>query len=199
MVRRILLAFSICALLGAAPLSQHDRDFAMSHLHSTRKLFLDSIANLTPEQWNFKPAPDRWSIAECAEHITVSEGVIWDGIQKMLNGPAASPEMLAQTKGKDEKVVELVPDRSSKFKAPEALVPQHRWRTPEEVAAHFKQLRDAHIAWVDTTEADLRDHAAPHPAMGPLDAYQWVLLMSAHTQRHVEQIDEVKADPKFPK
>src|SRR5579859_740187 len=57
-------------------LSQHDRDFAMSSLHATRKLFLDSVAGLTPEQWTFKAAPDRWSIAECAEHIALAEDFI---------------------------------------------------------------------------------------------------------------------------
>jgi hypothetical protein len=35
--------------------------------------------------------------------------------------------------------------------------------------------------------------------LGPLDAYQWILLISAHSERHTKQIEEVKADPNFPK
>jgi len=35
--------------------------------------------------------------------------------------------------------------------------------------------------------------------MGMLDAYQWILLLSGHTERHTLQILEVKADPKYPK
>jgi len=31
------------------------------------------------------------------------------------------------------------------------------------------------------------------------DAYQWLLLISTHRQRHILQIREVKADPKYPK
>ncbi len=31
-----------------------------------------------------------------------------------------------------------------------------------------------------------------------VDAAQFILLMSAHTERHTAQIEEVKADPKFP-
>ena len=65
--------------------------------------------------------------------------------------------------------------------------------------AHFKESRDAHIEYVDKTQDDLRDHFSPHPAAGLLDAYQWILLMSAHTERHAAQINEVKGDPKFPK
>jgi hypothetical protein len=30
-------------------------------------------------------------------------------------------------------------------------------------------------------------------------AYQWMLLISTHEQRHVLQIREIKADAKFPK
>jgi hypothetical protein len=31
-----------------------------------------------------------------------------------------------------------------------------------------------------------------------MDAYQWLLLLAAHTERHTAQIEEIKADPKFP-
>ena len=193
----ILLAAAVFA--SAEPLSQSERDFAMSHLHATRKLFLDAVAGLTPEQWNFKPAPDRWSIAECAEHIAVSEDYIFGMIENKIMKSPAQPEKRVEVKGKDEAVVKQVPDRSHKFQAPEPIAPKHRWSDPAEIVAHFKQSRDQHIAYVDKTQDDLRDHFADHPAMGTLDAYQWILLMSAHTERHTEQINEVKADPKYPK
>ena len=195
----VLLAFAGASLVSAQTLTQHDRDFAMSHLHATRKLFLDSVAGLTPEQWNFKPAPNRWSIGECAEHITISEDYIFGLIQNQIMKSPATPEKRADVKGKDEAVVEQVPDRSKKFTAPEAITPKKRWPDPAALIAHFKESRDAHIHYVDTTQDDLRDHFFQHPAMGLLDAYQWILLMSAHTERHTEQINEVKADPKYPK
>jgi hypothetical protein len=87
-----------CLSLGVfagEPLEQGRRDFAMSQLHATRKMFLDATANLTPEQWRFKAAPDRWSIAECAEHIAVSEDFIWAAVQKIVAGPVADAEMIA--------------------------------------------------------------------------------------------------------
>ena len=36
-------------------------------------------------------------------------------------------------------------------------------------------------------------------AFGTLDGYQWLLLLSTHSERHTAQIEEVKADPNFPK
>ncbi len=170
----------------------------MSHMHATRKLFLDATANLTPEQWNFKAAPEKWSIAECAEHIAASETYIWSLIEKLAASPAAKPEEIEKTKDKDAAVIKSVPDRSAKFQAPEPIKPRKLLADPTEYLAKFKAARDEHIAYIERTDASLRDKVMPHPAMGPLDAYQWVLLLSAHTERHVLQILEVKAAADFP-
>ena len=88
-MRQIILGVLALATAFAAPLEQGERDRAMSHLHATRKAFLDSVAGLSEAQWNFKPAPERWSVAECAEHIAVSEDSLFDLIQKVMKSPAA--------------------------------------------------------------------------------------------------------------
>jgi hypothetical protein len=200
----LLGTFGACVLAQDPPaskettLSQHDREFAMSQLHASRKLFLDSVGGLTPEQWNFKAAPDRWSIAECAEHIALSEDFIFTIVPNLLKGPA-TPEKRAEVKATDEGLLKAVVDRSNKFQAPEPIKPTRRWQDPQDAVAHFKESRDKHIAYVETTQDDLRNHFGPHPAAGLLDAYQWILLLSAHSERHTLQIEEVKADPKFPK
>lgn len=180
-------------------LSKHDREYAMSQLHATRKLFLDSVAGLTAAQWNFKAAPDRWSIAECAEHIAISEDFIFGLVLNNILQTPAAPEKRKEVKVTDEQIALLLPDRSQKFQAPEAIAPKKRWTDPQEAVAHFKQSRDKHIAYIEKTQDSLRDHFLAHPAMGMLDGYQWVLLMSGHTERHTLQINEVKADPNFPK
>jgi DinB family protein len=182
----------------AEPLKQGERDRALSELYASRKLFLDSVAGLSDAQWNFKPAPEVWSIAECAEHITLSEDLLMGVIQKALQGPAA-PDKKAEVKGKDEAILKQVPDRSQKFKAPEALVPTHRWPTQQALIERFKESRDHTLDYVRSTQDDLRSHFTPHPVMGTLDAYQWLLLLSAHTQRHTAQLNEVKQNPGFPK
>lgn len=185
-------------LLAGEPLTRGERDRAMSHLHATRKLFLDAVANLTPEQWNFKAGPDRWSIAECAEHIATSETFIFGAVEKLIASPAAAPEMIEKTKGKDETIIKAVPDRSSKFQAPEPIKPKKLSANPQEYVEKFKTARDKNIAWVDKTDASLRDKVMPHPALGPMDAYQWMLMISAHSERHVLQILEVKASNGYP-
>ncbi|MGA8540262.1 MAG: DinB family protein, partial [Terriglobales bacterium] len=99
----------------------------------------------------------------------------------------------------DEIILTRVPDRSHKAQAPEFLKPTNRWATREELTMAFEDSRKATMDYVRTTNDDLRDHFAPHPVFGTLDAYQWILLISAHSERHTKQIEEVKADPNFPK
>lgn len=198
-MKNIALAFlAASALLPAQTLDKHDREFGMSALHASRKVFLDAVAGLSPAQWNYKAQPASWSIAECAEHIALSEEYLFDlATVKMLRSPA-TPEKAAEVKGKDEVILKVIPDRSQKAQAPEALRPSGRWKTPQEAVAAFKKMRDAHIRYVETTQDPLRVHFQAHPAVGLIDSYQWLLLMSAHTERHTNQILEVKASPGYP-
>ena len=182
--------------LFAATLQRGERDRAMSSLHASRKQFLDSIADLSEAQWNFKPDEKTWSVAEAAEHIAISEDTIWETIEKqMLPSPARTVDL----KANDEAILKGTVDRSRKFQAPEMLLPTHRWKNREDLTAHFKVSRDKLIAYVDKTGDDLRSHTAPHPAFKEMDAYQWILLISAHSERHTLQILEVKSNPNFPK
>src|SRR5712672_1484573 len=78
-VNRLLIASVVLSIASPAfgeTLTQVERERAMSELHATRKQFLDSVAGLSDAQWNFKPSPDVWSVAEVAEHIAVSEDTI---------------------------------------------------------------------------------------------------------------------------
>src|SRR5260370_36675682 len=86
-----LLSLAAAPLLPAQTLTQHDREFAMSHLHATRKMFLDSVAGLTPEQWTFKAAPDRWPTAECAEHVAAAEDFIFGLVPNQVMKSRADP------------------------------------------------------------------------------------------------------------
>ena len=192
-------SFAQDATEGAKTLSQHDRDLAVASMQASRKLFLDSVSGLSAEQWNFKAAPDRWSIAECAEHIALSESFLSGLAKNQVMKTPVTPEKRSEVKVTDQDILDKTPDRSQKFKAPEPITPKKTFADPEQAVANFKENREKNIAYIQTTQDDLRDHFFTHPAFGPLDAYQWLLLMSAHTERHTRQILEVKADPKFPK
>jgi hypothetical protein len=193
---RALAAVALAAAASAAPLTQRDRDRALSELHASRKQFLDAVDGLTQRQWNFKPDDKSWSIAECAEHIALSEDFLQSSFVKLLQIPVATakPESALD----DETVLQRVKSRDRKAQAPESLQPQRKWANREELTAAFKLSRDRSLDYVRTTDHELRGRYAQHP-IGNLDAYQWILLLSGHTERHTAQILEVKANPKFPK
>lgn len=202
-ISKLLVGFAALAALlsGAETLSRGDRDYAMSNLHAGRKMFLDAVTGLSLAQWNYKAGPDRWSIAECAEHILVTEELVTAGIREALKGKAEEEKRTPATevRPKAEKLAAMLVDRSQKVQAPEAIRPTHRFASPEEIVAKFRELRDKNIEYVDTTEDDLGAHFMKHPIFGETDLYQWFILIAGHGQRHTLQILEVKADPGYPK
>jgi hypothetical protein len=182
----------------AQTLSQADRDKAMKYLESTKQGVLDATKGLSPAQWSFKPAPDRWSVAEVTEHIASAEDYIRGAVtQKIMSAPArpAGEDVAAI----DEMVLKMIPDRSHKVQAPEPLKPTNRFGSPEDSVKHFVEARATTEDFLTKTPG-LRDHAADSEIFGKkLDAYEWVLFIAAHSERHTKQILEVKADPNFPK
>ncbi len=182
----------------SSTLTKEERDRAIDYLKETQKAFLAATEGLSDAQWKFKAAPDRWSIAEVAEHIAVTEDTIWKLVGTMMKAPAA-PEKAADAKGKDEIILTKIPDRSKKAQAPEQLKPTGRWATRAAIVKDFEDSRSQEMAFLKDTKEDLRNHFEDHPFLKTIDAYQWLLLNGAHCKRHTLQILEVKADPNYPK
>ncbi len=196
MKRSLLLALTAFAVAFPQTLTRSERDYAMSQLHATRKMFLDALQGLTESQWRFKPSPDRWSIAECAEHVLLTEDFIFQRVQQLLKTPAQPDRKPAL---EDHQIYLAGVDRSQKRQATEpALQPKGRWASPERLAEEFKKRRDRIIAYVESTQDPLRAHF-DGPGPQALDAYQWIIRLAAHTERHVVQIEEIKAAPRYPR
>lgn len=207
-VRFAFLAALVCLSFTAqaqtpaaakATLTEQERADAVKYLDDTRKKFLDSIKGLSEAQWKFKSAPDRWSVAEVAEHIALSEDLIFGLVSKQIMSSPAAPEKKESVKGKDAMLRNNITNRNTKAQAPEQLKPVNKWATQAELVKAFNASRDNTTSYVKTTPDDLRSHFAAHPVFKDLDGYQWLLLLAGHSERHTLQILEVKADPNFPK
>ena len=186
---KLLRAFAVALLLAPAVFAD---DSLVKELDRTEARLLKSLEGLTPAQWSYKSAPDRWSIAECVEHITAAEPFIRTMIVKSLETPAAKDA------NKDDAVVKAITNRTTKFKAPEPLIPTNKYADVATGIAAYKAERAKTVA-LAKSDADFRAHGSDHFAFGPLDSYGWVLFLSAHSERHTMQIEEVKADAGFPK
>lgn len=192
----IALLLMAGAAASAQEVTQAEKDKALQYLETTKKGVLEATKGLSEAQWNFKPAPDRWSVAQVMEHIAAAEDFIRGMVkEKIMMAPAG--EAGRDVKKTDEGVLAMVPDRTTKIQAPEPLVPTNRFGSPEASIKHFMESRATTEDFLKTTTG-LRDHVADSP-MGKLDGYEFVLLIAAHSERHTKQINEVKADPNFPK
>jgi uncharacterized damage-inducible protein DinB len=193
----ILLALMFVGFgLNELKLSDEERSKAMDHLSQTRDNLLSIIEGLSEEQLTYKANPESWSIAECVEHIAISE----NNIIEMVSGAVqvtADASKRSEVTISDEQLLGMITDRSNKVKTSEAFEPSGKFGSYEETLEAFTSKRQENIDYIQNTEDDLRNHYAQLP-MGTVDAYQVVLFMSGHTERHTKQIEEVMANPGFP-
>jgi hypothetical protein len=191
-----MLVFSFTSMKSS--LTEKERENAIKILTDTENGVFDAVKGLSEAQLKFKSAPDRWSVEECVKHIAISEQNLWNSIDASLK-EAANPDKRAEIKFTDDQVVQMLENRTRKVKTVDPLKPENTpYKSIDEALSSFKTNRNKLIDFVKSTDADLRNHVITLP-FGSLDAYQFVLFIAAHSNRHTQQIDEVKADPNFPK
>jgi len=174
-----------------------ERELVVEQLAQSRERLVLTVEGLSEEQRSFRPAQDRWSIADCIEHVTVVESFVLRNIHQTLQSPP-EPERQNEVRGKEKIILEKVPARERRVQGPAEFMPQGRWPDFEDLMRRFEATRERSVRFSAVTQADLRKHFFPHPMLGLLDSYQWLLLLSAHCERHVRQMEEVKAEPGFP-
>ncbi len=186
----------LAAVAGAASLTDAEKKEGLAQLDRTRAGVIEATKGLSEAQWKFKPGPDRWSVAEVMEHIALSEDMLLENTsKKVMQAPAGKADRDYKTA--DRVVLTAIADRTQKAQAPEPLVPTGRW-SPQEALDQFLKSRARTAEFLQSTP-DLREHVVDSPIGQPLDAYQWLLFTSAHSERHTKQILEVKAGRNFPK
>jgi len=186
------------SLLADPHMSTEERTKVLNWLEESHREFYASIDGVSVEQWNWKPAPDRWSVGETAQHIVLAEALLFSFVQKAIASPP-NPVWEEQTKGKAELIERVMPDRTGKAKAPEPAVPKQEL-TLDQVKDRFEKQRAPIVKFAAETQIALKEQTAVHPfpAFGALSAYQWLIIVPLHTMRHDQQIAEVKATPGYP-
>src|SRR5215475_8566880 len=193
------LAFATLALAPAylfaadARMTDQERSQLVQFLKDGQKEFVAAVSGLSDEQWKWKPAPERWSVGECAEHIMLAEGLLWDQAQQALKNPE-SEDWDKKTAGKTELLLRVMAQRMGKAQAPEDIVPSGKMPRAE-IMKKFAEVRARTLEFAEKTDVPLKAHIAPHPfpIFNPLNAYQWILYIPLHQMRHDKQIEEVKA------
>lgn len=196
----LLTAGIIMSAFRVAPgtLTAEERKYAVEYFAKTRARLLGDLKGLSENQLTWKADTSRWSIYQCMEHIALAENLIWQWVQ-MTEHQAPTPDKRNGAKATTDELVKQMLDRSHKFNAPEMLRPETRFSSTAAAVEAYTLRRDSTMEYIRTTQDDLKDHFVTHPVFGVIDLYQALVMLAAHSERHTLQIEEVMADPHFPK
>lgn len=193
----LLVITGLAGTVTSTSISSKERKFAASSLKDTKNDVLKSVTSLSESQLNFKPAPDKWSVKECVYHIAISEKNLWALLQASLK-QQANPEKRLEIKWSDEQFIKMIEDRSTKIKTQPAYEPGNTpYKTLDQALESFRTTRMDHLKYIKNSTEDLRNHVVKMP-FGWIDCYQLCLMISAHSNRHMQQIEEIKANSNFP-
>lgn len=192
-----LFALQAFAQAPAVAFTEKDREFALKYLNETKADYITQLIGLSDAQLNFRAAEGRWTIAEIAEHITVVEQILFEwttvGQFKPSSSKCENPFRID-----DRMLMGAITNRAKRFTAPEPVVPNGRWKTKETLIASFEKARTVTTDFIKNNKTDLRSVFGPSP-LGTVDGFQQILFITGHSERHLAQLKEVKADKNYPK
>ena len=156
-------------------------------LEDSRAEFLAAAGGLSEAQADASPAPGRWSVVECIEHVVVAE----TRFLGWLRNPIAEPPPPAN-KEKEAMILSRVAARATGVEAPEPVRPSGRFTTLTEAITEFEAIRDRSIQFAEDQGAGLYSLAAKHPFLGACNGAEVMVLIAAHSRRHAGQIREIR-------
>ena len=181
---------TLTARLSAEPMTAGDRQRLVAHLEMTESWLVGELKGLSADQLKFRMSPESWSIADVVEHLEIAEPQYWQRVLDSMKQPANTEKLTATDAG----ILWYGIDRTNRNKTGEARVPKGKNDAAGSLAA-FRKLRATIMDYAKNTQEDLRSRKLLE---GNMDVYQWALMISTHSQRHILQIREIKAHAGYP-
>jgi hypothetical protein len=206
LLRRIVLPLVLLVVVSPAftaddpRITAEERARLLAYLRDSEAQFVALLDGVSDAQWEWSPSPDRWSVAQVARHILISENYLFEQAMLAMKNPA-DPAWAEKTAAKTPLLERVLPDRSRKVQAPEPLNPLGAGpMTRAQVLAEFTAQRARTRQFAETTQLPLREHLTRglFPVFDPLNAYQFLLYIPLHNIRHNQQIVEVKTSTGYP-
>jgi hypothetical protein len=190
----LLLAFTLSAF-AATGMTDEDREHLLVHFQMTTQMVAEQVRGLSPAQLEYRASPDRWTIRECISHLAVAEPDYWRDLTAAVK---AEPNMKdKKSVATDADIMWYGIDRVVHTKTGGGHEKVETYKNMGEALAKFQALRATMIEYIKSTSDDLRTHSFGQQER--IDCWQWMLEISTHAERHIQQIREIKNDPNFPK
>lgn len=164
-----------------------DRQLILKLLAEGRDALCAAAAGVPDDQSKIRPAPDRWSVLDCVEHVAFVEHGLFTLLSTQLV-PAEPPA----DRSREAQILRGTTDRSRKFAAPERSHPVGKFPTVAAALEKFRETRARSTEYVEHCDLDLRAHTAVHPVLGHITAQEFWIILALHPARHAAQIREVR-------
>jgi hypothetical protein len=165
-----------------------ERQELLALLSAGRQALVDALDGVTEEEAARVPAPGRWSVLVCVEHVALVEDYLFARLAEGRRVDATGIDPVR------EKLIRArAARRTRKVPAPEAVVPVGKYTTVAEAMAAFAAARERTVRYVEDCCEDLRAQLTTHPLLGPTNCYETLLMIALHPARHAEQIRETRA------
>ncbi len=174
-------------------MDESDRASILAELFHSREALRNSVSGLSEAQARFKPSADRWSIEEIVEHVAIAE----HGMYRLITA-YHQPCDDSQRSISAASLARMSDRKKRPFVAPERVVPKNRFGSLNAALEKFLESRERTIEFVKSCPDDLRLRMVDHPA-GRMNGRDCMKVICLHPARHVEQINELKADPAYPR
>jgi hypothetical protein len=174
-------------------MNEPERFAFLQHLARTRDDFQQAAAGLSAAQAQFKPTPKCWSVEEIVEHVAIAEHGMYRFITEMhqlSDDPHEAESTANLARASDRKHLPLM--------APERAHPKGKLGSLPAAMNQFLENLERTIAFVRNCQDDLRFRLIQHP-LGILNGKDCLTVLTYHPARHIQQMDELKASPRFPR
>ncbi len=148
-----------------------------------------AVGEVPPELRTRRPAPERWSVIELLEHTALVERRLtylfkqWVAEAREQGLPPEDPALRPVN-------LEAVLNRAYLVAASDSVQPKGHLDEAAAWTALEEARKDLKETVLSLQDLPLGGVVRPHPALGPLNFYQWVEFVGWHEARHTAQIRE---------
>jgi len=150
---------------------------------------LSAADSVPANEWKTKPSDGRWSAAELVAHLMMVERAVIGKADRVAQKPPKRVSLLKRI----HIPMALVESRWIRRKSPVSVEPD-MLRDKEEMLAELRTVRERLLAFLEETKRrNLGEYCWAHPALGTLNAYEWMQFIASHEVRHTKQMREIAA------
>ena len=165
----------------------------INYLDTERTALREAVDSVPPELRDKQPGADRWSVAQVLQHLLIIEKRIGLGMTKWVND-ASTGGVGTETETSsvmNSLPLQLITDRSQRRNAPDEVRPQGDIDAESAWVALEQSRETLRAAFLAGDGRALSQVIQPHPVLGPINLYQWMLFLGSHEVRHTAQVHEI--------